>query len=312
MHGDSGKGGYWRVDEEIAKQEIAFEPKPVAQEGSKKKKKKKKSKSKAEMAGDSTSIPSVAVTDTAYAPAGSSTIGMSQAMPTTLINFSESQSQSPSPLSPSADPVSPTFQFMPGSSLNSNPGAYGGTNLDGVSLVDYNSDGGSSPVWNQADGPCPFRTIVSRACCPFIFDVTNLPMYRPKSRTSVVILLSRSFRMRSDEMMLNRLVFTGHDVGLDEPALLKTLAAELGNDQPQNKLGGHKDIPGDLLGISSAFQASVNGLSGVFGGLAASFNGLKDNLGHSFSGSIGAGLGVSGNFNSMFSWGDSQVGNAFS
>ena len=36
--GDSGKGGYWRVDEAIAREEIAFEPKPVAQEGSKKKK----------------------------------------------------------------------------------------------------------------------------------------------------------------------------------------------------------------------------------------------------------------------------------
>eukprot|EP00039_Didymoeca_costata_P008244 m.109480 g.109480 ORF g.109480 m.109480 type:complete len:272 (-) comp14003_c2_seq2:35-850(-) len=41
--GDSGKGGYWRVDDDVARTEVAFDPKPVAVEGTTKKKKKKKS-----------------------------------------------------------------------------------------------------------------------------------------------------------------------------------------------------------------------------------------------------------------------------
>jgi hypothetical protein len=32
-HGDAGKGGYWRVDESIAKEEIDFNPKAIAEGG---------------------------------------------------------------------------------------------------------------------------------------------------------------------------------------------------------------------------------------------------------------------------------------
>ena len=51
-------------------------------------------------------------------------------------------------------------------------------------------------------------------------------------------------------------------------------------------------IPADLLGVSSAFQASV---SGMFTGMSASFNGLQDKFSESFG-------GVSESFNQIFSW----------
>jgi len=256
VHGDSGKGGYWRVDEEIASHEIAFEPKPVAQEGSKKKKKKKK---KAKETPAAMPVPTVNVQDAAQGAVG---VGVAagnhfvapqqiqnamaqQAMQSNLISFPKEECLSPSPVSPSADPLSPSFQFLPGTS-----NAFNGSHLDGVSLVNYGESLNNPTGWNQA---------------------------------------------------------SSQDVGLDEPALLKTLAAELGNDQPQNRLG--KDLPGDLLGISSAFQASVNGLSGIFTGLSASFNGIKDNLSDSFA-------GVSGNFGmsvgNMFNFGDQSNTMAFS
>lgn len=228
--GDSGKGGYWRVDEAIAREEIAFEPKPVAQEGSKKKKKKKKKVKKEDGMGGT-------------ADSDASFNGGSQLMPINMTFAAPAGHGNPS-ISSNGEP-SPPFTY-PGQDLGSSPLYAASAELDDV-FEDIEQEFG-----RQSANP------VSPPISP------GMP--------SII----------TEE--------------LDESALLRKMAAQLGNDQPQNnKLGASAGggLPADLLGVSSAFQASV---SGMFSGMSASFNGLQDKFSESYG-------GVSESFNQIFTWG---------
>ena len=225
--GDSGKGGYWRVDEAIAREEIAFEPKPVAQEGSKKKKKKKKKlKKEDEFAGAGRGHTLTPIDMTFAAP-----VSGGHGIPSA---------------SSSHGAPSPQFTY-PGQELGSSPLYAASAELDDV-FEDIEQEFGSRSPGNPAS-PLPLSP--------------GMP--------SII----------TEE--------------LDESALLRKMASQLGSDQPQNKFGASaaSGLPVDLLGVSSAFQASV---SGVFSGLSASFNGLQDKFSESFG-------GVSESFNQIFTWG---------
>ena len=232
--GDSGKGGYWRVDEAIAREEIAFEPKPVAQAGSKKKKKKKKKiKKEGEYEGD--------VDGGGGAGAGGHTlmpIDMTFAAPAGVGHGIPSTSSS-------HGAPSPQFTY-PGQDLGSSPLYAASAELDDV-FEDIEQEFGQ-----QSSNPA-----------------SPLPL-----SPGIPGIITEE---------------------LDESALLRKMASQLGNDQPQNRLGASAagGLPVDLLGVSSAFQASV---SGVFSGLSASFNGLQDKFSESFG-------GVSESFNQIFTWG---------
>jgi len=232
-HGDSGKGGYWRVDEHIAKEEIDFNPKAVADEGSKKKKKKKKKKK------EELPLTLLSAGSPVSPPVGQlGVVGSINSMSPSIAV----QQYSPPPQSSSAS----SFPYPESEQSGSLYGSGSGAGFDDVFDIDdiekeiSNQGGGAAAT----GGPTGMPTIVS------------------------------------DD--------------LDEPALLRKLAAQLGSDQPQSKLGASSiGLPADLMGVSSAFQASV---SGIFTGLSASYNGVHDKFTESFG-------GLSEGFTSIFQWG---------
>jgi hypothetical protein len=226
QQGDSGKGGYWRVDEAIAAEEIAFEPKPVAQPGSKKKKKKKKA------AGPASVLP-------------------------LEVDFAPNSSGIVSPLPSESGGISPQFTYPAGGELGSSPMYAASTELDDVfDDIEQEFNQHASAAGNVGAG-------------------AGAAGQSPPASPGMPTIITDEF---------------------NEGALLKKMAAQLGNDQPQNKFGASltaSGMPQDLLGVSSVFQASV---SGMFSGLSASFNGLQDKFSESFG-------GVSESFNAIFQWG---------